>query len=190
MGTKIKSIDQNFGIMNAIYLFLAVFFMCFAFSNKAYSEPSEISQADFESATPLFFSIQVESNNEKMARKALEDILPQHEQELGRYIPLGLARIDLNNDGIKELFVRILEPELFCDGYDCQVYGFAITQDGFVKIADLKTKGIDVLQNKTSGTRDILLLKNNGERQKLIWDNGFYKDFNSIDDQKADDNNE
>lgn len=169
MGTKLNHYNHFMGV-NIVILMGIAFFMLF-FSITAFAEEN----IDLKESSPLFFSVQIDNNNEKMARKALEDILSPVEIELGRHIPLGLARIDLNNDGIKELFVRLLEPDVFCDDYDCQIYGFAITENGFVKIADIKTKGIDVLSHKTDGTKDLMILKNNGTREKLVWQESFYR---------------
>lgn len=132
-----------------------------------------------DDVTPVFFQIEIDNTNEKLARKALDGMLDDAELELGRYIPLGLARYDLNDDGIKELFIRILEEDRFCGSgdtaYDCRTLAYAITKDGFVKIADFKAKGIDILKNKTNGTHDLSLLSSDNTRQKLIWQNSFYE---------------
>ena len=107
MGTKLNYYNHFMGVNIVILLGIACFMLFYSVTVNAEET------INLKESSPLFFSVQIDNNNEKMARKALEDILSPIEIELGRHIPLGLARIDLNNDGIKELFVRLLEPEVF-----------------------------------------------------------------------------
>lgn len=123
---------------------------------------------------PMFFSIQEGNDNDAMARKALEKVLKRAETEVGRHIPLGVARIDLNNDGILELFVRLLDQDLFCKADDCQVYGFAVTENGFIKIADLQSRTIDILNKTTSGAKDLRVRMTDESVRNYIWDGKQY----------------
>lgn len=123
---------------------------------------------------PMFFSIQEGNENDKMARKALERVIQRAEMEVGRHIPLGVARADLNGDGVRELFVRLLDQDLFCRQDDCQVYGFAVVESGFIKIADFQARTIDIMNDQTGGTKDLLVKMTDGTVKKYVWDGKHY----------------
>lgn len=136
-------------------------------------DSQESTQTD--ASSPLFFAVKPASDDEKMAIKALGAILANAQNEVGRHIPIALARHDLNDDGVKELFVRMLDPDYFCDQEVCQVYGFAVTNDGFIKIADFKTRTIDVLDTKTEGTRDLKLSLSPETQKTMRWNGEIYE---------------
>lgn len=129
---------------------------------------------DKNDLTPLFFNVQPNSNDEIMARKALGAVINDAEMEVGRKIILATAREDLNGDGVKELFVRLLDPELFCEGKTCTVYGYAVTNDGLVAIADFKTITIDIDANATDGAKNIILNAHDKTSTTLTWNGDYY----------------
>ncbi len=127
--------------------------------------------------TPVAFSIEKGTPNEALASQALKDIIPQAEAKVGRHINLATSRIDLNEDGIKELFVRILDDDLFCNHDVCSVLGFALTQSGLVKIAEFKARTIDALSMRHNGAKDLLVsLSPEGSGTVYTWQDNFYKE--------------
>lgn len=150
---------------------LGLLFMFIILCSPVYAE-TEKSPAPSE---PMFFTIQEGHNNDAMARKALEQFLYESQIKVGRHIPLGIARIDLNDDGVQELFIRLLDDDLFCQQDDCLVYGFAVQPDGFVKIAEFNARTIDILENKTEGTRDLLVRLSNQNQIMYQWGGNLYE---------------
>lgn len=153
---------------SSVACFMGLVLLIAPLSAKASTEPAE-------TATPLYFAVQPLSDDQKMAYKAVEPLLQKAQTEVGRQIPVAVARTDLNDDGVKELFVRMLDPDYFCDNDMCQVYGFAVTDKGFIKIADFKTRTIDVLDTKTEATRDLKLGMSDTESRISRWNGGLYE---------------
>ncbi len=125
--------------------------------------------------TPLFFNVEPESTNDVMARKVLGNKIQQAEIEVGRKIITATARVDLNNDGVKELFVRLLDPEIFCQGDTCQIYGYAVTNAGLVEIADFKTKTIDINDEMHKNTKTLVLNAYYEDSKIATWNGGKYE---------------
>lgn len=143
-------------------------------TSPAYSDAASASGAIVK--TPVYFSIEKDTNNEKIARKAINDLLQKAETEVGRVINIATARIDLNRDGVKELFVRLLDQDSFCEDEVCAVVGFALTDKGLVKIAELKARTMDALESHHNGTKDLLVsLSPEDDGIVYTWQNGFYK---------------
>ncbi len=157
----------------AIIGFLSVMFVLT--TNIAVASPLHSENA---SKTPIFFSIEKDTANEKMAVKAVNDMLTKAQTNVGRIINVATARIDLNGDGVKELFVRLLDQEAFCFDDVCKVIGFAITDKGLVKIAELNARTIDALETQHNGTKD-LLVSYSPTQEGIIysWQDGFYKKY-------------
>lgn len=129
--------------------------------------------------TPVYFTLAPDSTHHQMARLGLADLLEEKEPQIGRQATIGLARADLNDDGVQELFVRLLDPELFCDDEECDTYVFAVIGSDMTKIGQFRTRTIDILDTQNDGARDLSLTLQDGTQHIARWNVSQYETANA-----------
>lgn len=139
-----------------------VIFSCF-FSISAYS------------AEILKFDPEPKGLNYRMGRLALEDKIAPAEKALQRSIPFATSRFDINNDGVPELFVKLLEETFFCDSTGCDTYVLSINSQGPEKIASFRGTEIELFNLNQDEVFD-LRVKQAGNKNILtyIWQDNSY----------------
>lgn len=113
--------------------------------------------------TPLSFDPAPKGLNFRLARIALVEHIKPAEDTLQRVIPFSTARFDLNQDGVPELFVKLLEEKFFCDSSGCDIFVLSVKSEGPKIIGTFRGSTLEVEAKKNKNHYNLKVLQAGGE---------------------------
>ncbi len=125
-------------------LTVALFIMGFALPSHA--ETNDIKDS---TSKKVEYDYTQSGTTYQLARIALRDKIFDLEGQINRKIIVFTAREDLNGDRVPEIFVKLDDKKFFCsEDEGCDTYILAVSEDGPVKIGEMKADDIYIEQDR------------------------------------------
>ncbi|MCB9964420.1 MAG: hypothetical protein H6855_01960 [Rhodospirillales bacterium] len=112
----------------------------------------------------------------ELYERLVQEFTPEWEatDEMLRTLPIfGVHRVDLNNDGVPELIVRLADQYTTCNDMGCHHAVLAITDEAIRRLGYFEFCEIEVAPTETDGVKDLLVFDsplNDFSPSLYIWD--------------------
>ena len=139
------------------------------------SAPAHAEKTDTQSPSQkVQFDYTQSGTTYQLARIALRDKLFDLEEKINRPIIVFTAREDLNGDRVPEVIVKLADKRFFCtDTEGCDTYILAVSEDGPVKIGEMKADKVFIKSEKHNNT-SIIQSEVNNKKTTYVFENGAF----------------